>query len=102
MQRARYVREGYWSDEVLWDWLTPVPDAVLGERACCLAVLKSAMTLDLDGVCAYLQERGINKIQWPKRLVAVTAMPLTPTRKIIKSALVRQSLDQPATREGTA
>jgi non-ribosomal peptide synthetase component E (peptide arylation enzyme) len=31
--------------------------------------------------------QGVAKLRWPERLVAVEAMPMTPTRKIIKSAL---------------
>lgn len=77
--------------------LAPVPDATLGERACCFAVLKPGAVLDLEGVRAYLAERDVNKIKWPERFEAVAAMPLTPTRKIIKTELVRQL----GRREGT-
>lgn len=70
--------------------IAPLPDALLGERACCFAVLKAGAALDLEGVRAYLEALGVNKIKWPERFECVTAMPLTPTRKIIKSALIAQ------------
>jgi cyclohexanecarboxylate-CoA ligase len=69
--------------------IIPMPDPVLGERACCCVVLKPGMTLTLDGLCAWLERQGIAKLKWPERLVRITEMPMTPTRKIIKSALAK-------------
>ena len=34
-----------------------------------------------------LAEHGIAKLKWPERLETVDAMPLTPTRKVIKGRL---------------
>jgi len=33
--------------------------------------------------------QGIAKLKWPERLVPLAEMPMTPTRKVIKSALVK-------------
>ena len=68
--------------------VAPIPDAVLGEKACCFVVLKANATLDLDGMRAFLTARRVSKIQWPEQLEFVTAMPVTPTRKVIKGQLV--------------
>ncbi len=71
--------------------IVPMPDKVLGERACCFAVA-SDPDIDLDGLCQYLLGHGIAKTKLPERLVLVAEMPLTPTRKIIKGRL---SLPEP-------
>ena len=72
--------------------VAPVPDAVLGERACCFVVLKVNAELDLDGVCEFLAARQVSKIKWPEQMEIVTAMPVTPTRKVIKGQLVAARL----------
>ena len=68
--------------------IVAMPDSILGERACCCVVLKTDKDLSLEALCAWLEAQGVAKLRWPERLVAVEAMPMTPTRKIIKSALV--------------
>jgi acyl-coenzyme A synthetase/AMP-(fatty) acid ligase len=74
--------------KVLQSAMVPMPDPVLGEKACCFAVLRPGVTgLTLEELVAYLAERNIAKMKFPERLVVVSEMPLTPTRKIIKSRL---------------
>jgi len=67
--------------------IVPMPDATLGERACCFAVLKAGATLDLDTLRTWLARHDIAKLKWPERLEIITEMPLTPTRKIKKPEL---------------
>jgi cyclohexanecarboxylate-CoA ligase len=67
--------------------IVPMPDPVLGEKACCFAVLAADATLDLDALCGYLLEHDIAKIKLPERLEIIDEMPLTPTRKVIKGRL---------------
>ena len=69
--------------------IVAMPDTILGERACCCVVLKTDEDLSLEALCAWLEAQGVAKLRWPERLVAVEAMPMTPTRKIIKSALAK-------------
>ena len=66
--------------------IVPLPDDVLGERACCFAVATDPH-INLEILCAYLLGHGIAKTKLPERLVLVDEMPLTPTRKIIKGHL---------------
>lgn len=74
--------------KVLQSAIVPMPDPVLGERACCFATLRpGADTLTLEELVDYLAERRIAKVKFPERLVIVAEMPLTPTRKIIKGRL---------------
>ena len=67
--------------------IVPMPDKVLGEKACCFAVPAPGETPTLDELCAYLTEHRIAKTKLPERLELIEAMPLTPTRKIIKGKL---------------
>ena len=74
--------------KVLQSALVAMPDPVLGEKACVFVSLKDpTQQVSLMDLVDYLLERGIAKNKFPERLVIVTEMPLTPTRKIIKSRL---------------
>ena len=70
--------------------IVPVPDPVLGERACCCITVAGDSAPTLEAVCAYLDENGVAKVRWPERLEVVGAMPLTATRKIIKGKLIER------------
>lgn len=74
--------------KILQSALVPMPDPVLGEKACAFVVLrKSEEPVTLDEVVCYLLEKKIAKNKLPEKLVIVPEMPLTPTRKIIKGRL---------------
>jgi cyclohexanecarboxylate-CoA ligase len=74
--------------KVLQSALVPMPDTVLGEKACVFVSLKNpAQQVSLTELVDYLLGKGIAKNKLPERLVIVAEMPLTPTRKIIKSRL---------------
>ena len=70
--------------------IVPVPDPVLGERACCCITVAGDTAPTLEAVCVYLEENGIAKVRWPERLEVFDSMPLTATRKIIKGKLIRR------------
>ena len=70
--------------------IVPVPDSVLGERACCCITVAGDSAPTLEDICAYLDENGVAKLRWPERLEVVDAMPLTATRKIVKGKLVER------------
>ena len=70
--------------------IVPVPDPVLGERACCCITVAGDSAPTLEDICAYLDENGVTKLRWPERLEVVDAMPLTATRKIIKGRLIER------------
>jgi cyclohexanecarboxylate-CoA ligase len=68
--------------------IVPMPDAVLGEKACAFVTLRPGCDApSLDDVVRYLLGKEIAKNKLPERLVVIPEMPLTPTRKIIKSKL---------------
>jgi len=65
-----------------------MPDAVLGEKACAFVTLRPGSgEPTLAELCEYLLGKHIAKNKLPERLVVISEMPLTPTRKIIKSKL---------------
>ena len=74
--------------------IVPVPDPVLGERACCCMTVAGDEAPTLESICAYLDENGIAKVRWPERLEIIDAMPLTATRKIIKGRLTERLCGQ--------
>ena len=69
--------------------IAALPDPIMGERACCFAVLKPGASLSLDDIRAWMTTHEIGKTKWPERLEIVSEMPLTPTRKIKKADLVK-------------
>jgi non-ribosomal peptide synthetase component E (peptide arylation enzyme) len=74
--------------KILQSAIVPMPDAVLGEKACVFVVLRnSSQSLVLDEIVDYLLAKNIAKNKLPEKLVVVPEMPLTPTRKVIKGRL---------------
>lgn len=74
--------------KIMQSAIVPMPDPVLGERACAFVTLRpGAEALALDEIVAYLESKQVAKIKWPEKLVVVAEMPLTPTRKVIKGRL---------------
>ncbi|MCX7561446.1 class I adenylate-forming enzyme family protein [Sulfitobacter sp. F26204] len=67
--------------------VVPVPDATLGERGCLCVCLGPNTKLTLAQVTEALNAAGIAKFKWPERLEILADLPMTPTRKVIRSAL---------------
>jgi cyclohexanecarboxylate-CoA ligase/acyl-CoA synthetase len=73
---------------ILQSAIVPMPDPILGEKACVFVVLRTpADSLALEEIAAYLLAKDIAKNKLPEKLVIVPEMPMTPTRKIIKGKL---------------
>jgi acyl-CoA synthetase (AMP-forming)/AMP-acid ligase II len=73
--------------KILQSAIVPMPDPILGEKACVFVALRSPGEISLEEVVEYLLEKNIAKNKLPEKLVIVAEMPLTPTRKIIKGKL---------------
>ena len=69
--------------------VVPFPDAVLGERACLCIEARDAHDVTLDAICALLDQHGVAKFKWPERLEIFDQLPMTPTRKVMRGALVQ-------------
>jgi cyclohexanecarboxylate-CoA ligase len=73
---------------ILQSAIVPMPDPVLGEKACVFVTLRTpGVALSLEEIAEYLLAKNIAKNKLPEKLVVVAEMPLTPTRKIIKGKL---------------
>ena len=79
--------------KVLQSAIVPMPDEIMGEKACVFILPRDGESVTLREICDWLQNNGVAKMKWPERLELISEMPLTPTRKTIKGALrPRQSL----------
>ncbi len=70
--------------------IVPMPDPALGEKACCFVQLMPGIDrsqLCLDDITQHLASHNIAKYKWPERLEIIDALPLTPTRKVMKAEL---------------
>ena len=70
--------------------IVPMPDPILGEKACCFITVVNETTVNLEELSNLLHSKKIAKNKWPERLVIIDEMPLTPTRKIIKNKLLER------------
>ncbi|OAI53786.1 hypothetical protein AYO46_00060 [Betaproteobacteria bacterium SCGC AG-212-J23] len=74
--------------KILQSAIVPMPDPILGEKACAFVVLRKAEDpVRLEELTQYLLDKKIAKNKLPERLVVIPDMPLTPTRKVIKGKL---------------
>lgn len=70
--------------------LAPMPDAVLGERACAFVQTDGRAEVTLDALLAALERAAVAKFKWPERLEFVTEFPVTPTQKVRRAILSAQ------------
>ena len=70
--------------------IIPMPDPVLGERACCFVTVRAGQPFGFAAMQDWLARHAVSKLKWPERLEIVDAMPMTPTRKVIKGALAKE------------
>ena len=76
--------------DVHFSAIVPMPDKILGEKACIFVQLKPGAAMTLAEIRAYLADNDVAKMKWPERLETIDAMPMTPTRKIVKGELVKE------------
>jgi non-ribosomal peptide synthetase component E (peptide arylation enzyme) len=74
--------------EILQSAIVPMRDEIMGEKMCLFVVPRAGAAVTLDQINDYLDRNGVGKMRWPERLEVIEEMPMTPTRKIIKGALV--------------
>src|SRR5438046_8964291 len=71
--------------KIMQSAIVPMPDPVLGEKACGFITLRSvAPAPSLQELCIYLLHKNIAKNKLPQRLVVIPEMPLPPPRRTIK------------------
>ncbi len=69
----------------------PVSDARLGEKVCLAVELRGDAALDPLALLAHLAQRGLSRYDMPEYYLALKALPLTPSGKILKRSLVDQT-----------
>ena len=67
--------------------LAPMPDPVLGERACAFVLRDGRAEVTLAALTARLNAEGVAKFKWPERLEFVEEFPITPTQKVRRALL---------------
>ncbi|HZN81479.1 MAG TPA: cyclohexanecarboxylate-CoA ligase, partial [Mycobacterium sp.] len=71
-----------------------MPDERLGERVCCYVVAAQGHTTPtVEDVRNFLLSRGMPVQKTPERVVAVDALPMTATGKVLKQEL-RKDIEQ--------
>lgn len=65
----------------------PMPDAHMGEKMCAFVVLKTARTLSLPELVAFLQTHEIARFKLPERLEVLDDFPVSTFGKVSKKAL---------------
>lgn len=78
--------------------VVPMPDPVLGERACVFVQVaepaRDADLVTLAQVTTALERAGIARFKWPERLELIPDMPLTPTQKVMRGRLTARLASQ--------
>jgi 2,3-dihydroxybenzoate-AMP ligase len=64
-----------------------VPDPILGEKVCLIAVARPGRVVDLGRIREDLDRRGVARFKLPERLVLVDNLPLTAVGKIDRAAI---------------
>jgi cyclohexanecarboxylate-CoA ligase/acyl-CoA synthetase len=75
--------------------IVPMPDPVLGERACCFVVPRAGADVSLDVLREWLAQHAVAKLKWPERVEIIGELPMTPTRKVKKSELAARLAGPP-------
>ena len=70
--------------------VVPMPDPLMGERACAFVTLKKGEELTFEEMVTYLRSKRIANFKFPERLEVVESLPLAgDSGKIDKKAMVK-------------
>ncbi len=65
-----------------------VPDARLGEKVCLAVIFRDGARIGADEMLAHLGRSGLSKYDMPEFFIAMQALPLTASGKILKRELI--------------
>ena len=69
--------------------LIGLPDPRLGQRPCaCVVAAPPGQAPSLEGIAAFLAERGVARFKWPERVEVFAALPRTAVGKVAKRLLI--------------
>jgi non-ribosomal peptide synthetase component E (peptide arylation enzyme) len=78
----------------------PIPDPVMGEKACAFITLKKGEIFTFEEMREYLKSKKIAMFKLPESLEIVDEMPLVASSKIDKQALIKLLRDKLKTEAG--
>lgn len=67
--------------------VVPMPDPLLGEKACAYIQPKEGVKLDFDMIISFLKSKKASVLHLPERIEFIDAMPYTAAQKLDKKAL---------------
>jgi non-ribosomal peptide synthetase component E (peptide arylation enzyme) len=70
--------------------VVPMPDPIMGEKACAFVVTKDNQELTFDDMIAFLTEKKIAKYKLPERLEVRESLPLRDEQKVAKNILIEE------------
>ena len=70
--------------------VVPMPDPIMGEKACAFVVTKEKEVLSFDDMITFLMEKKIAKYKLPERLEIRESLPLRDEQKVAKSRLIEE------------
>ncbi|SHO52386.1 AMP-binding protein [Desulfopila aestuarii] len=79
----------------------PMPDPLMGERACAYVEPKDEAVLTFEEIIAFLKDQKASVLQLPERIEFVNKMPVTATEKLNKKAL-RADIEKKLSEEAVA
>jgi non-ribosomal peptide synthetase component E (peptide arylation enzyme) len=68
--------------------VVPMPDPEMGEKACAYIQPAPGVELDFNAIIVFLKDNKASVLQLPERIEFMDKIPLTPTGKLDKRALV--------------
>lgn len=70
--------------------VVPMPDPIMGEKACAFVVTKDKEELTFEDMIDFLVEKKIAKYKLPERLEIRESLPLRDEQKVAKSSLIEE------------
>jgi non-ribosomal peptide synthetase component E (peptide arylation enzyme) len=70
--------------------VVPMPDLIMGEKACAFVVTKDKEELTFADMTAFLMEKKIAKYKLPERLEIRESLPLRDEQKVAKNSLIEE------------
>jgi non-ribosomal peptide synthetase component E (peptide arylation enzyme) len=70
--------------------VVPMPDPIMGEKACAFVTTKDNEAFTFDEMIAFLMEKKIAKFKLPERLEIRESLPLRDEQKVAKKILIEE------------
>jgi non-ribosomal peptide synthetase component E (peptide arylation enzyme) len=85
--------------DVVVSAVVPMPDPLMGEKACAYIQLKKGVTLTFEEIIDYIKSLKASVLELPERIEFIDEMPYTKVQKLNR-AVLREDIDQKLKEEG--